>query len=157
MKGEQMFAVVRIRGEAGLNKEIRDTLKMLRLKAPNNCVLVLETESYKGMLEKCKDACTWGEIERETLINLLKKRLRAEGEKRVDEKLLKETTGFNSFEEFADALLSGKCKLKDFKRLKPVFRLKPPSKGFKSVKESYPKGDLGYRGKDINELLERMI
>ena len=152
-----MFAVVRIRGEAGLRKEIRDTLKMLRLKAPNNCVLVPETESYKGMLEKCKDVCTWGEIERESLIKLLKKRLRAEGDKRVDEKLLKELTGFNSFEEFADALLSGKNRLKDFKRLNQVFRLTPPSKGFKSVKEAYPEGDLGYRGKEINELLERMI
>jgi hypothetical protein len=25
------------------------------------------------------------------------------------------------------------------------------------VKEAYPEGDLGYRGKEINELLERMI
>jgi large subunit ribosomal protein L30 len=75
----------------------------------------------------------------------------------VDEKLLKEITSFNSFEEFADALLSGKCEVKDFKKLKPVFRLTPPSKGFKSVKEAYPKGDLGYRGKEINELMGRMI
>jgi large subunit ribosomal protein L30 len=146
-----------VRGKAGLRKEMRDTLKMLRLKAPNNCVLVPETESYKGMLEKVKDACTWGEIERETLLNLLKKRLRAEGDKRVDEKLLKEITSFNSFEEFADALLSGKVKLKDFKKLNQVFKLTPPSKGFKSVREAYPKGDLGYRGKEINELVERMI
>jgi large subunit ribosomal protein L30 len=152
-----MLAVVMIRGRAGLRKEIKDTLLMLNLKAPNNCVLIPETESYEGMLEKCKDVCTWGEIEKETLVKLLQKRLRAEGDKRVDEKLLKEITNFNSFEEFADALLSGKTKLKDFKKLKPVFRLTPPSKGFKSVKEAYPKGDLGYRGKEINELLERMI
>lgn len=152
-----MFVVIRIRGEAGLRKEVKDTLKMLRLKAPNNCVLVPENDSFKGMLEKCKDVCTWGEIEKECLVKLLKKRLRAEGEKRVDEKLLKEITNFNSFEEFADALLSNKVKLKDFKRLKQVFRLTPPSKGFKSVKEHWPKGDLGYRGKEINELLERMI
>ncbi|MEM5829642.1 MAG: 50S ribosomal protein L30 [Candidatus Aenigmatarchaeota archaeon] len=151
-----MFAVIRIRGEAGLRKEVRDTLQMLRLKAPNNCVLIPETESYKGMLQKCKDVCTWGEIEKSTLIKLLQKRLRAEGDKRVDEKLLKEITNFNSFEEFADALLSGRVKLKDFK-LKPVFRLTPPSKGFKSVKDAWPKGDLGYRGKEINELIERMI
>jgi large subunit ribosomal protein L30 len=152
-----MFAVIRIRGEAGLRKEVRDTLRMLRLKAPNNCVLVPETESYKGMLEKCKDVCTWGEIEKATLVKLLQKRLRLEGDRRVDEKILKEVTGFNTFEEFADALLSEKVKLKDFKKLKPIFRLTPPSKGFKSVKEAWPKGDLGYRGKEINELVERMI
>lgn len=152
-----MFAVIRIRGSAGLRKEIRDTLNMLKLKAPNNCVLVPENESYKGMLQKCKDVCTWGEIDKATLVKLLQKRLRAEGDKRVDEKTLKEITNFNNFEEFAEALISEKVKLKDFKKLKRVFRLKPPSKGFKSVKEAWPKGDLGYRGKDINELLERMI
>ena len=42
--------------------------------------------------------------------------------------------------------------------IKPVFRLTPPSKGFKeSVKQHYPEGELGYRGKEINELLKRMI
>lgn len=152
-----MFAVVRIRGTPGLPKKVRDTLKMLRLKAPNNCVIVPENESYKGMLKVVKDACTWGEIEKDTLVELLRKRLRLKGNKRLDEKVLKEITGFNTFEEFADALLEGKVRIKDFERLSPVFRLTPPSKGYKSVKEHYPRGDLGYRGKAINELLERMI
>ena len=39
----------------------------------------------------------------------------------------------------------------------PVFRLNPPSKGYKSVRKFFPKGDLGYRGEKINELLKRMI
>jgi len=54
-------------------------------------------------------------------------------------------------------LIGGKIKLKDLEKIEPVFRLTPPSKGFKSIKEHYPKGDLGYRGKEINELLKRMI
>ena len=41
--------------------------------------------------------------------------------------------------------------------LKPLFRLNPPSKGFKATRLGYPKGDLGYRGGKINELLKRMI
>lgn len=152
-----MFAVIRLRGSAGMERMIRDTLKMLRLDAPNNCVVVPETEDYKGMLERCKAACTWGEINKDVLANLLRKRLRVYGDKRVDEKLLKEITKVDSFEKFSDLLISGKVKLKDFKGVRPVFRLTPPSKGFKSVKEFYPKGDLGYRGEKINELLERMI
>lgn len=152
-----MYAVIRIRGRVGVRKEIEDTLRMLRLKRVNNCVLVPEDPSFKGMLEKAKDYITWGEINRETLIALLKKRLRLKGGKRVDEKVLREITNFNSFEEFASALLEGKVKLKNFEKLNPVFRLTPPSKGFKSVKEHWPKGDLGYRGEAINELLERMI
>jgi len=79
------------------------------------------------------------------------------GNKRVDEKVLKEVTGFNSFEEFAENLIEGKVKLRDYEEIVPVFRLTPPSKGFKSIKEHWPKGDLGYRGKEINELIKRMI
>lgn len=36
-------------------------------------------------------------------------------------------------------------------------RLKPPKKGLRSVKSRYPKGDLGYRGAAINELIKRMM
>jgi large subunit ribosomal protein L30 len=152
-----MFAVIRIRSSIGVRKDVEDTLKMLRLSAVNNCVLVPETADYKGMVEKCKDVCTWGEVDKETLVALLKKRLRLKGNGRVDEKVLAEVTGIDSFEKFADALIEGKVKLKDFEKIRPVFKLTPPSKGFKSVKEHYPAGDLGYRGKEINELLERMI
>jgi large subunit ribosomal protein L30 len=152
-----VFAAIRIRSSIGLRRDTEDTLKMLRLDAVNNCVLVPATAAYMGMLEKCKDACTWGEINKETLAAMLEKRLRLQGNGRVDEKVLKEAAGFDSFEKFADALMEGKIKLKDFEKIKPVFRLTPPSKGFKSVKEHYPAGDLGYRGKEINELIERMI
>ncbi|MBI2076554.1 MAG: uL30 family ribosomal protein [Candidatus Aenigmarchaeota archaeon] len=40
---------------------------------------------------------------------------------------------------------------------KKVIRLKSPRKGLKSLKTFYPKGDLGYRGKEINELIKRMM
>ncbi len=38
-----------------------------------------------------------------------------------------------------------------------VFRLQPPKGGYKSVRLFYPKGDLGYRGEKIVELVERML
>lgn len=152
-----MFAVIRIRGTVNVRKDLKDTLKMLRLDATNNCVLLPEVENYKGMLQKVRSLVTWGEIDKETLVAMLKKRMRISSEKKVDEKILKQATGFDSFEKFAEALIAGKIKIKDFDQIKKVFRLTPPSKGFKSVKDFYPAGDLGHRGKEINELLERMI
>jgi len=152
-----MFAAIRIRGKVGVRKDAEDTLLMLRLKDPNNCVLVPETDDFKGMLEKVKDWITYGEVGKETLVKVLQKRLRLAGNKRIDEKILKQVAKYDSFEEFADEIIGGKVKLKDLEKMNPVFRLTPPSKGFKSVKEPYPRGDLGYRGKEINELLERMI
>ena len=152
-----MLAVIRVRGRTGIRKEIEDTLQMLRLKRINHCVLVPETPEYLGMLKKAKDFITWGRINKETLVKLLKKRLKMLGDRNVDEESLKEITDFESFEDFADALMKGKVKLKDFKKLKPIFRLNPPRHGYKAIRLPYPKGDLGDRGEKINELIERML
>lgn len=152
-----VFAVIRLRGSVGIRREVGDTLKMLRLNNVNNCVIVPEADDCKGMIKKVYDFVTYGEIGKEVLVKMLQKRLRLVGDKKVDEKVLKEVTKFDSFEKLAEALVEGKVKLKNFKKINPVFRLTPPSKGFKSIKEHYPKGDLGYRGKEISELLERMI
>jgi len=45
--------------------------------------------------------------------------------------------------------------LKEFSSKKA--QLKPPPKGFRAIKKHYPKGDLGYRGKEINELIKKMM
>ncbi len=152
-----MLAVIRIRGSVKVRKEVKDTLAMLRLKRVNHCVIIPETPEYLGMLKKAKDRITWGKIDKKTLAELLRKRGKLIGNKKLDEKTLKDITGFESFEEFSDALIKGKVKLKDYKKIKPVFRLNPPRHGFKSIRLNYPKGDLGNRGEKINELLGRMI
>ncbi len=151
-----MFAVIRIRGSTTISRKILDTLNMLRLNDANNCIIIPETADYKGMIETVHGWCTWGEVDRETLIAMLEKRLRLKGNKKIDGNILK-PVGFSSFEAFADDLISGKVRLKDFPQFQPMFRLTPPSKGFKAVNEYYPKGDLGYRKKEINELIMRMI
>jgi len=152
-----MFAVIRVGGKAGLTRDIKDTLMMLRLDAVHNCVLIHETPDYRGMIEKVKDHVTYGEVDKQTLVEVLRKRLRSSGNERVAESSLKTITGHDSHEELVDELLSGKVRLSNFKKLQPIIRLTSPSKGFKSTKSHYPEGDLGYRGNEINSLLERMI
>jgi len=152
-----MFAVVRIRGTAQVRKTIEDTLNFLRLKRVNNCVIIPETKEYTGMLKKAKDYITWGNINKETLTKLIQNRCKILGDKKIDEKLLKEITDFDSFEKFSEALIKEKTKLKDYKQIKQVFKLNPPRHGFKAAKLPFPKGDLGNRKEKINELIERMI
>ena len=79
-----------------------------------------------------------------------KERRKIEWAKRIEEKTGKEP------KEFAEEIISGKSSLNDTE-IKSVFRLNPPSKGFKSTKRHYPDGSLGYRGEEINKLLSRMI
>ncbi len=152
-----MFAVVRIRGSVDTSKEVEDTLKMLKLSYVNNCVLVPEDGDYLGMLKKTKDYITWGKIDKQTLIELLKKRGRSVGDKTIDEKNLKKTTKFDSFDELSDALIESKVKLKDLKEIKPIFKLNSPIHGLKAKRLPYPKGALGNRKEKINEFLMRMI
>lgn len=141
-----MLVVVRIRGSVKAKQDAVDTLKLLRLNKKMHCVVLPDSPSYKGMLQKAKDYITWGTINDETLAHLVSKRGRKNGNIRLNEKEAKAVV---------DAL---KAKGKVPEGIKPVFRLNSPSKGFKgSIKHDYPVGELGSRGEKINELLERMI
>ncbi len=148
-----MYAVIRVRGRTGIRPEIKYTMNLLNLTRVNHCVLVLETPHIKGMLQKCKDYVTWGEVSEEVLVKLLKKRGRKSGNVRLTEDDVKAHGGF---EGLAKSLMEGKAKVEDV-GLKKVFRLHPPRGGYKSIKRPYPRGDLGYRGEAVNDLLARMI
>ena len=69
----QEYAIIQVRGTINTNPEIKDTLKMLNLKAQNNCVIVQLTPSYKGMMQKVKDFASFGPINKETKEMLIKK------------------------------------------------------------------------------------
>ena len=75
------FAVVRIRGSIGIRKPIKDTLQMLNLKRANHCVIIPKTKEKIGMLNKCKDYITWGEVDNETKALLVEKRLNSSNPK----------------------------------------------------------------------------
>jgi large subunit ribosomal protein L30 len=141
-----MYAVIRIRGSINMRDDIKDTLAMLRLNRKMHCVLIKENDVMKGMLQKVRNWITWGEVDDNTLRMLIEKRGKKIGEKKL------------SSQEIDEAFKKIKENQKTPEEIKPVFRLTPPSKGFKeSVKQHYPAGELGYRGKEINELLKRMI
>ncbi|WP_297436798.1 50S ribosomal protein L30 [Thermococcus sp.] len=152
------FALIRLRSGIRAKGEVRDTLAMLRLHRINHLVLVDDNPSYNGMVQKVKDYITWGEIDKETLAALIRKRGRLIGNKPVTDEYVKEKLGM-SIDEFAQKIVDGEMKLGDLPSVKPVFRLHPPRGGLKgSKKRSFKEGGaLGYRGEKINELIERML
>lgn len=159
MLGKKRFAVVRLRGNVGVREEVEDTLKMLRLHKVHHTIIIDNRPSYLGMLQKVKDYVTWGEVDAETLAALLKKRGRLLGNKKLSDKIVQKYTQYKTIEEFAKAIVEFKAELNDIPSLKPAFRLHPPKGGLKgSKKRPYPNGgELGYRGKAINDLLKKMI
>jgi large subunit ribosomal protein L30 len=153
-----VYAAIRIRGTVNVKPDIRKTMQLLRLTRANHCVLLEETEVYKGMLQVVKDYTTWGEINQDTLTKLLSTRGKLVGDKPLTEEYLKNTTSYQSFEKLSKAILENKIKYKDIPAVKPLFRLNPPKKGYRTVKRSFVnKGSLGYRKEIINTLIERML
>jgi len=131
---------------------------MLHLERSNNAVLIDDEPSFLGMLREAQNYVTWGEPSKEILTQLLTKRGRLLGNKKITEENLQKL-GFKSIEEFAETVLSGRAKYWKLEKMQHCFRLHPPSKGFKgNIKKSYASGgELGDRGDAINELLKRML
>ena len=138
-----MLAVIRVRAPAEVRDSINDTLKMLRLTRANHCVLLKESPSTAGMLLKARGCITWGPVRSELVERLVAKRGRLAGDEHVPAAEAKK---------LVQKILGG-----EETPVKKVFRLNPPSKGFRATKMAWPKGDLGDRGEAINELIERMM
>lgn len=68
------LAIIRIRGPVRVRSDTEDTLTMLNLKKKMNCVVIDDTPSNKGMVQKVRFHVTWGEINDEVL-KLMEKRL----------------------------------------------------------------------------------
>ena len=157
-KGKRCLAVVRIRGTGNVRKEVEDTLRMLNLERNCHATLIDDRPSFLGMLRKAQHVLTWGEVSKETIGLLLKKRGRIVGNKKLKDEYA-EKIGYDSLDALAEAIYNLKVELKNLPGVKPVFRLHPPRKGYKgTVKKSYTAGgEAGYRGEAINELIRRMI
>ena len=152
------YAAVRVRGTVNISPDIKKTLQLLNLTRTNHCVLLEEKPNVKGMLQVAKDYITWGEIEKEILTKLITSRGKLEGDKQLTADFLKSATSYGSIDKLSQAIIENKLKYKDLPNVKPLFRLNPPKRGYEGIKRSYAnKGALGYRGKEINKLIEKMI
>jgi len=145
------IAVVKVRGNIRVSQKVRDTMKLIGLTRVNHCSIIDDRVNYRGMLQKAKDYITWGEPSAETVTKMLRKRGKATDE------LVAKNTKYKTVDEFVGAFMKFEAEMGDLK-IKRVFRLSPPRKGYASTKKPFTKhGSLGNRGEKINKLLARMI
>ena len=152
------LAVIRVRGSSGVFREIKETLKMLHLTRNCHATLIDDRPSYLGMLRRVQNQVTWGEVSKDSTVQLLRERGKLVGNKKITEEYLKEI-GYKSLDDLAEAVHKTEVEFTRLPNVKPVFRLHPPKKGFKGkVKKSYAAGGVtGHRGEAINNLIKRMI
>ncbi len=152
-----MYFVVQVRGVVNTRREIKDTLKMLRLHHINHCVLIPDTPAYMGMIRKVKDYVAYGVAEADVLATVLESRGRLTADEKLTDAYVKENSQYADIESFAKAICAGEAEITDLPGLKPVLRLHPPRKGYKSIKRTYQQGGaLGNYGAEINGLVYRM-
>lgn len=156
-KMAQAFLVVRIRGQADVPHWATNTLKLLKLDKKFRATIIPAKENTLGMLNKIKHYISWQEIDISTTKELLDKKGRKSGYKKITTEDLSEI-GFKTIDELASSLTEGKSSLSKLKPLKPWFALAPPRHGFKrSTKKLYgQKGVLGHN-KELVTLVKRMM
>ena len=151
------FLVVRIKGQADVPHWANTTLNLLNLEKKYRAVIIPVKENTLGMLRKVQHYLSWQEIDIETTKELLDKKGRKSGYKKItDEDVSK--VGFKTIDELATSLSEGKTSMAKIKPIKPWFALSPPRQGFKrSTKRLYgQKGILGYN-KELTSLIRRMM
>jgi len=152
-----LIAIVQIRSGINRSRETVHALKLLRLERVHTASLIRSSLSLNGQMMKVKDVACWGPIEKGTLIQLLIKRGRLVGDRRLSESELKRYTGYLSVEALAEDLLLNKVELADVKGLKPFFRLMSPGLRTSRKRAGSDRGLLGNLGKRINEVLMKML
>ena len=153
------LAIVRLSGQVGVKKEIKDTFKLLRLYNKYTCTIIPSSQNYVGMFRKINDFVTWGEINKETLKLLLAKRGKITKKEKFSENYIKEKAKL-SLDEFSEQFINSKKDFKDVPGLKNFFKLCPPRGGFEKngTKKPYSLGGaLGYRKDKINDLIQKML
>jgi large subunit ribosomal protein L30 len=156
-KKRKCMAVVRVRGTISAIREARETLQMLHLTRNNCAVLIDDRPSFLGMLKTVQNFTTWGEASREVINMLMRKKGRLTGNVKFTDEYAQKA-GYQSLEALSEAIFNCNVEYRKLPNVQPVFRLHPPTKGFKGkIKKGYGMGgELGYRGEKINELIKRM-
>ena len=151
------YLVIRIKGQPDVPYWANTTLRLLKLEKKYRAIILPVKENTDGMLQKIQHFVSWQEVDLPTTKELLDKKGRRSGYKKITTEDISEA-GFKTIDELATSLSEGKTNMTKLKPLKPWFALSPPRQGFKrSTKRLYgQKGILGYN-KELTTLVRRMM
>lgn len=151
------FLVIRMKGTINVPHWANTTLDLLHLDKRFRATIVPERDNTKGMLNKIKHYVSWQEIDISTAKELLEKRARKEGYRKLTSEDI-EKLGFKNTDELAKSLADGAVALSKLKPLKPWFALAPPRHGFKrSTKKMYGEGGILGNHKELLTQVKMMI
>ena len=151
------FLVVRMKGQIGVPYWVKTTLQLLKLEKKFRATIIPAKENTLGMLDKVKHYVSWQEIDATTTKELLDKKARKLGYKKVTEEDLTKI-GYKNTQDLAVSIAEGKVSLSKLKPLKPWFALAPPRRGFKrNTKKLFDEDGILGHNKELSSLIKNMM
>ncbi|MEM4295506.1 MAG: uL30 family ribosomal protein [Candidatus Anstonellales archaeon] len=138
-----LICAIRVRGIRNIKPKIRHTLEMLGLNKVNNAIIIKDNESLLKMLDVAKDYITYGPLNEENAIKLIEK---------VYLKYRKNEANGRDAKTILQEFLNSKNYRFPF-----TFRLRPPRKGYKSIKRPFSMGGALGKRAEIDSLVSRMF
>jgi large subunit ribosomal protein L30 len=136
------FLIIRMKGTVNVPYWAATTMDLLHLDKRFRATIIPEKDNTKGMLDKIKHYVSWQEIDVPTTKELLEKKARKGGYKKLTVEDMTQL-GFKNTDELAKSLAEGSVTLSKLKPLKPWFALSPPKHGFKrNTKKMYGEGGI---------------
>lgn len=160
----KFLVAVLIRSKRRVNPTIRTTLKLLRLKTINSCVILRNNKSIQNMLRIVKDFVAYGYLEYEKLRELLAKRgfgkLGDSKVKLTNENIEDGLSGkYRCLEELVYNIYFGCDDIKEILNFLWPMRLSCPKGGFPGRKSMnfLQGGCTNFSGELLHTILEKMI
>ncbi len=151
------YLVVRMRGQINVPHWATTTLKLLKLEKKFRATIIPDKENTLGMLNRVKHYISWQEANLDITKELLDKKGRKTGYKKITTDDLTKL-GFKTLDELAGSVAEGKLSINKISPIKPWFALSPPKKGFKrSTRKTYGEGGILGQNKELIELVRSMI
>ncbi len=151
------YLVVRVKGQADVPHWAQTTMRLLKLEKKHRATIIPATDTAAGMLKKIQTFVSWTDAQPAIVQELLQKKARKSGYKKVDASDLPEM-GYDSMESLAASLSDGKISLSKVPLLKPWFALSPPRSGYKRSTKRLA-GQRGVLGKydGLSDMVRRMV
>ncbi|CAD8072395.1 unnamed protein product [Paramecium primaurelia] len=161
----KLMLIIRIRGINTLNPQVRQTLRLLKLRQLHNAAFVRINKATIEMIRKVEPYITYGYPSRTVIKNLIYKRgyAKVNGQRIpltsntiIDQQLGK--FGIHGIEDLIHEITTVGPHFKEANRFLWAFKLRGPRGGFIAKRKSFiNQGDWGNREDLINDLAKRMI